>query len=175
MFTKPAQCAAIRELNCKTNLRGTDDIIAMLHGFENHYNTIANTLHHLPADIYLLKVNNRSTRTRCEICSKLTKKIQERRHRSGVFFVNFEHISHHLTLNMWLPAGLQFLASTLKYADFCNSMEICLSIPILGKGSRISRTKTCIQPNRNTYTGRSIQHILVFSIVAQRTLWKTIY
>ena len=26
----------------------------------------------LPAGIYLLKVNNRNTRTRCEICSKLT-------------------------------------------------------------------------------------------------------
>ena len=48
-----------------------------------------------PNGIYLLKVNNRSTRTRCEICSK-----------SAVFIVNFEHISHLalvfllLTLNM---------------------------------------------------------------------------
>ena len=32
-----------------------------------------------PAGIYLLKVNNRNTRTRCEICSKLTIKIIERR------------------------------------------------------------------------------------------------
>ena len=32
-----------------------------------------------PADIYLLKVNKRNTRTRCEICSKLTIKIPERR------------------------------------------------------------------------------------------------
>ena len=31
------------------------------------------------AGIYLLKVNKRSTRTRCEICSKLTIKIPERR------------------------------------------------------------------------------------------------
>ena len=36
-----------------------------------------------------LKVNNRVTRTRCEICSKLTIKS-----RAGVFIVNFEHISH---------------------------------------------------------------------------------
>ena len=47
------------------------------------------------AGIYLFKYNNRNTRTRCEICSKLTIKT-----------VNFEHISHHvlvfllLTLNM---------------------------------------------------------------------------
>ena len=32
-----------------------------------------------PASIYLLKVNNRSTRTRCGKCSKLTIKIPERR------------------------------------------------------------------------------------------------
>ena len=50
----------------------------------------------IPAGIYLLKVNNRNTRTRCEICSKLTINTPERRHwrRSGVFIVNFEHISH---------------------------------------------------------------------------------
>ena len=46
--------------------------------------------------IYLPKVNNRNTRTRCEICSKLTIKTPERRQwrRSGVFIVNFEYISH---------------------------------------------------------------------------------
>ena len=75
---------------------------------------------------YIFKVNNRNTRTRCEICSKLTKKIPKRRHgrrsgiftvnfaikipkrrhwrRSGIFVVNFEHISHivlvFLLLNM---------------------------------------------------------------------------
>ena len=32
-----------------------------------------------PAGIYLLKVNNRNTGTRCEICSKLTIKTPERR------------------------------------------------------------------------------------------------
>ena len=33
----------------------------------------------LPAGIYLLKVNNKNTRTRCEICSKLTIKTPKRR------------------------------------------------------------------------------------------------
>ena len=48
-----------------------------------------------PAGIYLLKVKNRNTRTRCEICPKLTIKIPERRRRRcGVFIVNFENISH---------------------------------------------------------------------------------
>ena len=42
-----------------------------------------------PVDIYLLKVNNRNTRTRCEICSKLTIRIPERR--PSVSIVSFEH------------------------------------------------------------------------------------
>ena len=33
-----------------------------------------------PAGNYMFKVNNRNTRTRCEICSKLTIKTSERRH-----------------------------------------------------------------------------------------------
>ena len=48
-----------------------------------------------PADFYLFKANNKCTRKRCEICSKLTIKTPERRHwrSTGVFIVNFEHIS----------------------------------------------------------------------------------
>ena len=33
-----------------------------------------------PAGNYMFKVNNRNTRTRCEICSKLTIKTPERRY-----------------------------------------------------------------------------------------------
>ena len=42
----------------------------------------------------MFKVNTKSTKTSCEICSKLTVKTPERRQwrRSGVFIVNFEHI-----------------------------------------------------------------------------------
>ena len=49
-----------------------------------------------PVGNYMFRVNNRSTRTRCEVCSKLTIKTPERCHcrRSGVFIVNLEHISH---------------------------------------------------------------------------------
>ena len=48
---------------------------------KNNFRTSANSIG-VPAGIYLLKVNNnRSTRTTCELCSKLTIKI-------------FEHISH---------------------------------------------------------------------------------
>ena len=70
-----------------------------------------NVLHHVnifPAGLYLLKVNNRRTRTRYEICSKSIIRTPERRHwrRFGAFIVNFGHISHLvlmlllLTLNM---------------------------------------------------------------------------
>ena len=50
----------------------------------------------LPNSIYLLKVNNFNSKARCEICSKLAVKTQERRQwrLSGVFIVNFEHIWH---------------------------------------------------------------------------------
>ena len=66
-----------------------------------------------PADNYMFKVNNRNTRTRCEICSKLTIKTSERRHwrHSGVFIVNVGHISNFvlvfllLTLSRWILAG----------------------------------------------------------------------
>ena len=49
-----------------------------------------------PAGNYFFRVNNRNTRTRREICSRLTIKIPELRYwrRSGIFIVNFEHISH---------------------------------------------------------------------------------
>ena len=49
-----------------------------------------------PASNYLFQVNNRNTRTWCEICSMLTINIPEQRQwrRSGVFIVNFEHISN---------------------------------------------------------------------------------
>ena len=72
-----------------------------------------------PSGNYMFKFINRNTRTRCEICSKLTIKIPEYQwHHSGILIVNFEHIQHLLlvflllTLNMWLPAGLTLLKET---------------------------------------------------------------
>ena len=47
-----------------------------------------------PAGIYLLKVSNRNTGTRCGICSQLTIKTPKRHQwrRFGVFIITFEHI-----------------------------------------------------------------------------------
>ena len=74
-------------------------------------------------DIYRLKINNRNPRTRCEVCSKLTIKPSKGR-RSGVFIVNFEHISQLvlvfllLTLNMLLPAGNVLIISYKELTHF---------------------------------------------------------
>ena len=65
-----------------------------------------------PSCNYMFKVDNRNTRKRCDICSKLTIKTSEQHHwhPSGVFIVNFEHISHLvlgfllLTLSKQMPA-----------------------------------------------------------------------
>ena len=53
---------------------------------------------------------------RCEICSKLTIKIPERRQcrRSGVFIVNFEHISKFIIVFLLLIGiGVFFITSYL--------------------------------------------------------------
>ena len=49
-----------------------------------------------PANIYLLNVNTKSSKRRCEICSKLSIKTSDRCNWRccGVFTVNFEHIPH---------------------------------------------------------------------------------
>ena len=58
----------------------------------------------IPAGIYLLKVDYRNTGTSKEISSKLTIKTPEWRQlrRSGVFIVNFEHVSHIVLVSILL-------------------------------------------------------------------------
>ena len=51
-----------------------------------------------PAGNYLLKVNNRNTRTRCEICSKLTIKTPERCHWQMISF-NVKSLFTNVSLN----------------------------------------------------------------------------
>ena len=60
------------------------------------------------AGIHMFKVNNSNTRTRCEICSKLTIKTLERRNwcRSGVFIVNIERISHLVLVFLFLTLNI---------------------------------------------------------------------
>ena len=72
-----------------------------------------------PAGNYMFKVNYRNIRKRCEICSKLTIKTPKPRqwHCSGVFIVNFEHISYFvlvlLLLALSLAAGPDLMSSVI--------------------------------------------------------------
>ena len=52
----------------------------------------------------MFKVNNRYTRTRYDICSKLTIKTTERHQwrRSGVIIVNIEHISYFVLVFLYV-------------------------------------------------------------------------
>ena len=71
----------------------------------------------------MFKVNNRNTRTRREIHSKLTIKTPERCQwrRSGVFIANFEHISGLVlvlllpTLSRQMPAGLDLILKKMAH------------------------------------------------------------
>ena len=65
-----------------------------------------------PAGIYLLKVNNRNTRTRCKKCSKLKINQPERQQwrRSSGFIVNFGHISHLNLVFLWLTLNMEWTA-----------------------------------------------------------------
>ena len=61
---------------------------------------------HKLAGNYMFEINNRNIRTRCEICSKLAIKTQERR-RTGVVIVNFGHITQ-------MSPGKQLLRKVLS-------------------------------------------------------------
>ena len=61
----------------------------MIFILDNNHNTTISKM--IPANIYLLKVNDRNTRTRREIYSKLKIKTSDD---VAVFIVNFEHVSH---------------------------------------------------------------------------------
>ena len=91
-----------------------------------------------PACIYLLKVNNRNSETICEICSKLTIKKPERRHwrRSGVFIVDFEHMSHLALMFLFLiwTCNCRLVVTLRKcqyhwYKPWKKVLTYCLHLP----------------------------------------------
>ena len=77
-----------------------------------------------PGNFCLAKLNNRNTRKRCKICSKLSLKTPERRQwcLSSVFIVNFEHILHHF---------LVFLLPNLNRKIFAYGITITVFLFIL--------------------------------------------
>ena len=66
---------------------------------------------YVPTDNCMFNNNNKNTRTRCEVCSKLTKKTPERC--SGVFIVNYEHISHFVLVFLLLTSNKKIPAEVL--------------------------------------------------------------
>ena len=73
-----------------------------------------------PAGNYMFKVNNRNTRTRCEIYSKLTIKIPER---SIINFaiVNFEHVM----------TGWEGVTKIVQACESCCMPGFCASIVLV--------------------------------------------
>ena len=79
--------------------------------------------------MYLFKVNNRTTRKKCEIWSILTVMTPERRHwfRSGVLIVNFERISK-LFLMFFIHASISIeISSQCNIGNF--SLERVIFVP----------------------------------------------
>ena len=72
----------------------------------------------ISVNIYFFKFNNRNTRKRCEICSKLTINTPERRHwrHSGVFVVNFEHVLHLFLVFLLFTLNKQILPGCCPYS-----------------------------------------------------------
>ena len=86
---------------------------------------INNHFMYIPTSIYLFKVKNENTRARCEICSKLKIRTPERH--SGVFIVNFEHISHlvhfeHVNAGWVRSGGCTF--SLTAYLLLCGNDDV---------------------------------------------------
>ena len=66
-----------------------------------------------PVNMYLFKVNNSNTRKRCDTYLKITIKARERCHRSlsGIFFVDFEIITHPFLMLLLLTLNKQMFTS----------------------------------------------------------------
>ena len=101
----------------------------------------------IPAGIYLLKVNNRNNRSRCEISSKLTIKTPERRHWtyfipcSSVSYVTFEHvIAGWDILQSWTIVAKSFMLYVARFLD-----------PPLIKDSGLSQTPDALLKNEQLH------------------------
>ena len=75
----------------------------------------------------LFKVNNKSPRTICELCSKLTTKTLTRRHcnRSDVFIFNFEHVCTYVSILRMFNLYVRF------YYWFWANICVLEGVPIL--------------------------------------------
>ena len=70
----------------------------------------------VPAGIYMFKVNNRNTRTRCELCSKLTIKIPARRHWHLYCWISTYFTSCSSTSIVYFEQGIKCIPYTYFYS-----------------------------------------------------------
>ena len=89
-----------------------------------------------------------------EICSKLTIKTPGRRHHSGTFLINFEHISHPLlvflllTVNKQMSAGYQTRGKGVNYnykINFKSFPSKWETISIKTELHKLSKVSTLLQ------------------------------
>ena len=113
------------------------DLKYLLKFFINKVFIKVKKMHYLPANVYLFKVNNRTTRKRSKTYPKLTIKTPEQRHwrRSGVFIVNSEHNSHLFLVFLLSTSNKRVLTRKecykllmtiqvrVKYKNKCNLLE----------------------------------------------------
>ena len=86
----------------------------------------------IPANIYLLKFNNKNSRKMCEIFWKLTIKTTERRQWrcSGVFIVNLKYILHLFVMFLLLTLNKQILAEyNVNSFYLAHSSKCYISLP----------------------------------------------
>ena len=128
-------------------------------------------------NIYLFKVNNRNTRKRYEICSKLTIKTPERRHwrSSCVYIVNFEHISHlYLVFLLLLWTSKCKLGNNYKWHFTGAAVRRCSTKLLMFSNVfwKISLENSCARYNVNVL--HKFQEDLCFRTLLAECFWRYI-
>ena len=117
-----------------------------------------------PAGIYLLKVDNKNTRTSCEICSKLTIKTPERHH-DVMYRVVCE------TLSKICSGAFQGNSQQLKAVDyFWKKLHPCLlGSKVLGRSVNTKYWRALVNNNICAkWVNHMGPHISVYSCVSYR-------
>ena len=97
-----------------------------------------------PTGIYLLNVNNQKSRTRCEICSNLTKKTPERPHWH-------KDIKKH-----WRRSGASIPFLSISFLNFGKSCRLGLPVEVKVQTSKNYETcKTRCKLSHINQTGRT--------------------
>ena len=86
----------------------------------NKIDIFARVVNGIPAANYMFKVDNRNTRTRCQICSKLTMKTPERRQ----IYKNYQNFHCFIYSNENLQIWCLLLSPQVKYGHWKNRARL---------------------------------------------------